>query len=86
MTVPEGVAHVPPFVDHRVRPAIGAQLGQLLRIGPEIGFINGEAVGIPAIPSQGRRGAASRANVAKVLHSKATASTALSAHILSDSC
>ena len=52
--VPERVAHVPALVDHRVRPAVRAQFGQFARVGLEIGFVDGEAVGVPAVPSHGR--------------------------------
>ena len=52
--VPERVAHVPPLIDHRIRPAVDAQFGQFPHIGFECGLVQGEAVGIPAIPTHGR--------------------------------
>ncbi len=52
--VAKGVAHVPAFIDHRISPPVGAQLGQLCRVGLEVGLIDGETEGIPAVPAHGR--------------------------------
>ncbi len=51
----EGVLHVPAFVDDGVLPTVLLDAGEDGGVCAVVGFIDGEAVGIPAIPAQGRR-------------------------------
>ncbi len=52
----EGVLHVPAFVDDGVLPAELADAGEDGGIGAEVGFADGEAVGVPAVPAHGGGG------------------------------
>ncbi len=52
----EGILHVPAFVDDGVLPAVLADGGEDLSVGSVVGFVDGEAVGVPAIPAHGRGG------------------------------
>ena len=49
----EWVLHVPAFVDDRVLPTELANAGEDGGIGAVVAFVDGEAVGIPAVPAHG---------------------------------
>jgi hypothetical protein len=51
----ERIIHVPAFVDDGILPAELAQAGEDGGVGAVVGFIDGEAVGVPAVPAQRRR-------------------------------
>src|ERR1035441_2906763 len=55
-SVSEGVGHVPTLVDYRVLPAVTLHARQHPHIGFVVGFIDREAIGVPAIPTHGRGG------------------------------
>jgi hypothetical protein len=52
----EGVLHIPAFVDDGVLPSGWPDAGEDGGIGAEVGFIDGEAVGVPAVPAHGGSG------------------------------
>ncbi len=52
----EGVLHIPALVDDGVLPAELADAGEDGGIGAEVGFADGEAIGVPAVPAHGGGG------------------------------
>ncbi len=52
----EGILHIPALVDDGVLPTQLPQAGQHGGIGTVVGFVDGEAVGVPAVPAHGRGG------------------------------
>src|SRR6266568_4636413 len=52
----EGILHVPAFVDDGVLPTELAHASEHGGIGAVVGLVDGEPVGVPAVPAKGRGG------------------------------
>ncbi len=51
----KGILHVPSLVDHRIRPAKLLEPCEYGDVGPIVSLVDGQPIGIPAVPSHRRR-------------------------------
>lgn len=54
--VTQKVGHIPALVDDGKGPTLGLQCCKGCGVSLELGFVYGEAVGVPDVPAHGRRG------------------------------